>query len=109
MCDTDHVVFAAARVQHKAQEQLRSNAAQRPHVNGCCVGMSQDDLWRPSSRQRNTNALFCFFVSASALLEIKSKAGPQPCCQLLTCNIEAGCTSPTESVRRDGPSQSQSF
>ena len=60
---THHFVFTMTRVQHKAQKQLCSNAAQSPHVDGCCVWKSQDDLW--SSIRGNTDTLFKVFLLES--------------------------------------------
>lgn len=71
---THHFVFTVSRVQHKAQEQLCSNAAQSPHVDGCCVRKSQDDLW--SSMRGNTDTLF-MFVCCNHIVEF-SEMSPAP-------------------------------
>lgn len=60
--NTYHMVFTATAVQHAAQKQLSSNAAQRPHVDGCCVRNSQDDFWSPFREKKYICVLFGFSI-----------------------------------------------
>lgn len=49
---TYHMVFTATAVEHAPQKQLGNNAAQGPHVDGCGVGNSQDDLGSPFMEEK---------------------------------------------------------
>lgn len=47
-----HMVFTATAVKHTSQKQLSDNTAQGPHVDGCGVWNSQNDLWSPFVKEK---------------------------------------------------------